>query len=68
MLRIAQEKRTCSAIGREVVVEFQVVEIGGKAVGPQAVIGCNSKHICKLLYEDEKIALKLNWRKCVFNK
>lgn len=68
MLRIIQETRICPAIKAEVVVEYQVVEIEGKRLGPERVIGCNSKHICKLLYEDEKIAMRLNWTKCVFNK
>lgn len=68
MLKISRHNRVCPAIGSEVTVDCQYVEIGGKAAGPEQVVACNSKHICKLVYEDERLMIKLNWQKCVFNK
>ena len=68
MLRITRSTRFCPAIEAEVVVDCQCVEINGKKVGPDVVLCCNSKHICKLVYEDENLTIKLNWQRCVLNQ
>lgn len=67
MLQIVKCKRYCPAIESEVVVDCQFVELKGVKAGPERVVACNSKHICKLVYENEKLQIKLNWQKCVLN-
>jgi len=68
MLKIVKCHRYCPAIQKEVEVDCQYVEVQGKKAGPERVVSCNSKQICKLVYEDEKLVIKLNWQKCVLNK
>lgn len=68
MLKIAKFTRFCPAIKADVILDCQFVEINGRKVGPERIIGCNSKHICKLVYEDDKLIIKMNWEKCVLNQ
>lgn len=67
MLKIAKHTRYCPAIQREVIVDCQHVEVSKGASGPETVVSCNSKHICKLVYEDDVLMIKLNWQRCVLN-
>ena len=68
MLRISRRTRYCPAIEREVEVDCQYVEVNGKVVGPERVVSCDSKQVCKIVYEDEVLMIKVNWQKCALNR